>query len=179
MDEEAKKAQEALEAEEKQKADEANNNQQTDAQKAEQERIDKIVSERLKRDREKAQKEFDQKLKTELAERDRLAKLSAEEKAAEESKRREQETSERERGIILRENRADARELLQEKNISADLVDFVVDVDVDKTKENIDNLEKAFLKAVEIGVNERLKGQTPTDKTNQAVAPKFSGTTVI
>lgn len=154
--------------------------QKADAQKAEQERIDKIVSERLKRDREKQQKEFDEKLKSELAERDRLAKLSAEEKAAEESKKRELETSTREREIILRENRADARELLQEKNISTDLVNFVVDVDTDKTKENIDNLEKAFLKAVEIGVEAKLKGNTPEDKSKpSANAPQYSGSTVL
>jgi hypothetical protein len=179
MDDEAKKAAEALEAEEAKKAEEASKNQNAEAQKAEQERIDKIVSERLKRDREKQQKEFDEKLKTELAERDRLAKLSAEEKAAEESKKREQENSSRERDIILRENRADARELLQEKNISTDLVDFVVDVDADKTKENIENLEKAFLKAVEIGVAEKMKGKTPEDKSKPSTQTTYSGSTVL
>lgn len=175
MDEEAKKA------EEQKKADEAKANQDAEAQKAEQERIDKIVGDRLKREREKSQKEFDEKLKTELADRERLAKLSAEEKATEEQKKREQETSAREREIILRENRADARETLQEKNISATLVDFVVDVDADKTKENIETLEKVFLKAVEDGVNDRLKGETPKDKSNHGAGNEnsYEGSTVL
>lgn len=170
MDEEAKKAPDTNVDEPK--ADESKN-QQPDPQK-EQERIDKIINERLKREREK----FDERLKAELAEQQRLAKLSAEEKEAEERKRREQETAERERGIILRENRADAREILQEKNISTDLVDFVVDVDPDKTKENINNLEAAFTKAVEAGIADRLKGQTPTDKSTKQTAPKITTGTV-
>lgn len=144
-----------------------------------QDELEKTLSERLKREREKADKALADKLKAEREDWERQAKLTAEEKAEEERKRHETETSERERGIILRENRADARELLQEKNISAELVDFVVDVDADKTKENIDNLEKAFLKAVEAGVNDRLKGQTPKDKTNPTEPTTYSPTTVI
>lgn len=132
-----------------------------------QEELEKTLSERLKREREKAEKETAERLKKEREEWERQAKLSQEEKEAEERKKREAETSERERSIILRENRADARELLQEKNISADLVDFVVDVDPDKTKENINNLEKAFTKAVEAGIADRLKGETPKEKPKQ------------
>ena len=153
--------------------------QQTDAQK-EQERIDKIVSERLKREREKADKELAERLKKEREDWERQAKLSAEEKEAEEKKKREQETADREREITLRENRAEARELLQEKNIPANLVDFVVDVDADKTKENISNLEEAFTKAVETGINDKLKGQTPKDKSdNSPTASEYSGSVVL
>lgn len=139
--------------------------QQTDAQKAEQERIDKIVSERLKRDREKQQKEFDEKLKKEIAERERLAQLSAEEKAAEESKKFQQEAEEKMRNATLKENRADARDILSEKGISTEYVDFVLDQDPEVMNERIKKLEAIRMKDVEAGVNDRLKGQTPTDKT--------------
>jgi len=157
---------------------------EAEAEKAEaktftQEELEKTLSERLKREREKADKALADTLKAERQDWERQAKLTAEEKESEERKKRDEQTSSREREIILRENRADARELLQEKNISSDLVDFVVDVDADKTKTNIDNLEKAFLKAVESGVNERLKGETPKDKSNKAELPTHSGTTVI
>ena len=146
-----------------------------------QEELDAKVSERLKRDREKRDKEVADLIKKERDEWERQAKLSQEEKEAEERKKREAETADREREITLRENRADARERLQEKNISTDLVDFVVDVDADKTKENIDNLEKAFLKAVEKGVDDKLKGDTPKYKsTNKGTdVPTYSGTTVL
>ena len=144
-----------------------------------QEELEKTLSERLKREREKADKALAEKLKAEREDWERQAKLSAEEKEAETRKKEAEKTAAREREITLRENRADARELLQEKNISADLVDFVVDVDPDKTKENIDSLEKVFLKAVEAGVNERLKGDTPKDKSTKTETTQYSGTTVI
>lgn len=131
-----------------------------------QEEFEKALSERLKREREKADKERAEALKKEREEWERQAKLSEEERKAEERKRMEQETAQKLRDITLRENRADAREILQEKNISTELVDFVVDVDADKTRENIINLESAFTKAVEAAVADRLKGQTPPDKSS-------------
>ena len=180
MDEEAKKAQEAAEAakraEEQKKADEAKN-QKTFTQ----EDFDKQLSKTLAEKEAKLEKKLADKLKAEREEWERQAKLSAEEKEAEERKKREQETAAKERDITLRENRADARELLAEKNIPTTLVDFVVDVDADKTKENIDTLEKAYLEAVEKGVADKLKGDTPKDKSNNTGAdvPKYSGTTVL
>jgi hypothetical protein len=150
----------------------------TDAQK-EQERIDKVVSDRLKREREKYEKELSERLKKERDDWERQAKLSAEEREAEERKQREQETATREREITLRENRAEARELLQEKKIPTTLVDFVVDVDTDKTKENIASLEDAFAKAVEQGINDKLKGQTPKDKSTSTPPTTEMGTRVL
>lgn len=144
-----------------------------------QEELEKTLSERLKREREKADKALADKLKAERDEWERQAKLSAEEKEVETRKKYEQEVEEKLRTATLKENRADARELLQEKNISASLVEFVLDVDADKTRENIDLLEKAFLKAVEDGVNDKLKGQTPTDKSTKTDTTQYSGTTVI
>jgi hypothetical protein len=150
----------------------------TDAQK-EQERIDKVVSERLKREREKYDKELAERLKKERDDWERQAKLSAEEREAEERKQREAQTAERERNIILRENRAEARELLQEKQIPANLVDFVVDVDPDKTKENISSLEEAFAKAVQKGIDDKLKGQTPKEKSNSTPPTIEKGTRIL
>jgi hypothetical protein len=165
-------------AEEKAKAEaEANKG---DKKTFTQEDLEKALSERLKREREKADKALAEKLKSEREDWERQAKLSASEKETETQKKREAETAERERGITLRENRAEARDLLSEKSIPAALVDFVVDVDLDKTKANIDVLEEAYLKAVEAGVNDKLKGQTPVDKTTlDTDSPKFTGTTSI
>lgn len=144
------------------------NGEKTDTQKSfTQEELEKTLSERLKREREKADKQLADRLKKEREDWERQAQLSAEEKEAEARKRQAEETQAREREITLRENRAEARELLQERNISTGLVDFVVDVDPEKTKENITNLEKTYLKAVEDGVNDRLKGQTPKEKSTQ------------
>jgi len=175
-DAEAKKA---AEAEALKKAEEAKANE--DAKKTfTQEDLDRVAGERAKRAEEKAAKDLAAAIKKEREEWERQAKLSQEERDAEARKAREAETAEREKTITLRENRAEAREILQSKNISSDLVDFVVDVDIEKTKSNIDSLEKSFLKAVEIGVAEKLKGKTPEEKNNNKDdTTKYSGQTVL
>lgn len=145
-----------------------------------QEDFDKQLSKTLADKEAKLEKKLSEKLEKERQEWERQAKLSAEEKEAEERKKREEQTSSREREITLRENRAEARDLLSEKKISSDLVDFVVDVDLDKTRTNIDNLEKAFTKAVEAGVADKLKGETPKDKTTTSTQkPATQGTRVL
>lgn len=139
-----------------------------------QEDLDKAIDARLKRDREKAQKDFDDKIKAERESWERESKLTAEEKAKEEREKIAKELAAKENSLALRENRADAREKLQEKGISAELVDFIVDVDADKTTENIDKLESVFTKAVAEAVDKRLAGKTPEEKKSQTTDGKKS-----
>lgn len=98
-----------------------------------------------------------------LAEERRQAKLTEEEREKEAKSKREAELRERENKITLRERRLEAQELLQAKNIPIDLVDFVVDLDEQKTKDNIDLLTKTYNKSVEYGVTDKLKGTAPKD----------------
>ena len=101
-----------------------------------------------------------------LAEYDRNAKLTEEEREKEAKSKREAELKEREDNITLRERKLQAQELLQAKHIPIDLVDFVVDLDETKTRENIDKLAKTYNKSVEAGVTDKLKGKPPTDFSN-------------
>ena len=98
-----------------------------------------------------------------LADYDRKAKMTEEERLSEARKQKDNELAEKERSITLRENRADAIEQLAELNIDTKLVDFVVDIDKDKTVANVKALDKAFKDAVAKGVEAKLKGKTPTD----------------
>lgn len=142
--------------------------------------IDKAISERLKREKEASEKRIAETLRKEREEWERQSKLSEEQRAEEQRKQMESELSEKERNLALRENRADARELLIERGIDSSLVDFVVDVDADKTKENVTQLEKAYAAAVKAGVDKALAGTTPKDTTVTAVdTPKYGNTTVI
>lgn len=101
-----------------------------------------------------------------LAEERRQAKLTEEEREKEAKSRREAELKAREDNITLRERRVEAQELLKAKNIPIDLVDFVVDLDESKTKDNIEKLAKTYNKSVETGVTDKLKGTPPTDFSN-------------
>lgn len=101
-----------------------------------------------------------------IAEYERKAKLTEEEREKEAKSKREAELKAREDNITLRERRLTAQELLKAKNIPIDLVDFVVDLDENKTKDNIEKLAKTYNKSVETGVTDKLKGTPPTDFSN-------------
>lgn len=101
-----------------------------------------------------------------IAEYERKAKLTEEEREKEAKTKREAELKARENDLTLRENKIKAQEMLSQKNIPIDLVDFVVDLDESKTKDNIEKLAKTYNKSVETGVTDKLKGNPPTDFSN-------------
>jgi len=101
-----------------------------------------------------------------IAEYERKAKLTEEEREKEARSKREAELKEREESITLRERRLEAQELLSAKNIPIDLVDFVIDLDAEKTKANVEKLATNYNKSVETGVTDKLKGTPPTDFSN-------------
>ena len=107
-----------------------------------------------------------------IAEYDRQAKLTEEEREKEAKSKREAELKIREEKITLRERKLQAKELLQEKNIPTELVDFVIELDETKTKENIEKLAKTYNKAVETGVTDKLKGSPPKDFSNNETTDK-------
>ena len=109
-----------------------------------------------------------------IAEERRQAQLTAEEREKEAKAKQDADLKAREDAITLRERRLTAQELLSQKNIPIDLVDFVVDLDESKTKDNIEKLAKTYNKSVENGVTDKLKGTPPTDfsNTNNTDKPK-------
>ena len=106
-----------------------------------------------------------------IAEERRQAQLTSEQRENEAKQKRERELKEREDAITLRERRLTAQEMLSQKNIPIDLVDFVVDLDETKTKENVEKLAKTYNKSVENGVTDKLKGTPPTDFSNTNTPP--------
>ena len=128
-----------------------------------QDRVNEIVSKRLAEANAKSEKRLKDEVSKALAEAEREKDFKAKQQA---------ELDEREKTITLRERRADAKDALLEINIDASLVDFVIDIDADKTTQNIDKLEKAFNKAVEAGVKAKLAGTSPEDFGSSANNPK-------
>ena len=72
----------------------------------------------------------------------------------------------------MRERRLYAQEMLSQKHIPIDLVDFVVDLDESKTKDNIERLAATYNKSVENGVTDKLKSTPPTDFSNTTTTDK-------
>ena len=114
-----------------------------------------------------------------IAEERRQAKLTEEEREKEAKSKREAELNAREKEITLRERKLQAQELLQAKKIPIDLVEFVVDLDETKTRENIEKLAKTYNKSVETGVTDKLKGTPPTDFSNNTETDTNKSKTIV
>ena len=143
-----------------------NNEGNAGAKTFSQEELNTIVSQRLKEVKDKQDETVKNAVAQAIAEERRQAKLSEEEREKEAKTRREAELKAREENLTLRENKIKAQELLSQKNIPIDLVEFVVDLDESKTKDNIEKLAKTYNKSVETGVTDKLKGTPPTDFSN-------------
>ena len=122
------------------------------------------LSNERKRLREAFEKEKADALASAKAEWERQAKLTEEDRAKEAQETQRKELEQRERDITLRERRSEVMETLTEKGISTKFVDFVVDVDADKTAKNIETLADVFNQAVADGVKAKLAGKTPEDR---------------
>ena len=141
--------------------------------------MDNLAGKIRSEERTKSDKAIKEAIAQALAEERRQAKLSEEEREKEAKTKYEAELKERENAIALRERRLEAQELLGAKNVPIDLVDFVIDLDADKTKANIDKLIKIYNKSVETGVTDKLKGTPPKDfsnnNNNETTKKKISG----
>lgn len=153
-----------------------NNGGNKDEKLISQDKVNDIVSARLKEEKEKNAKETAvaiEKARQEAKEEaERQAKMSAEEREKEEKSKRDAEFKAREDSVALREMTVEAKTMLQDKNIPIDLVDLVVNIDKDKTKSNVDTLATAYNKAVEKGVADKLAGNPPKDPAGNNGEPK-------
>jgi len=137
-----------------------------------QEEVNEMISNRVNELTEKNKGTVQEAVNTAVAEYERKTKLTQEEKDKEERTKREAEIKAREEEITLRERMIEAKDMLSDKKISTDLAEFVVDLDANKTKTNVETLIKAFNKAVEDGVADKLKGSPPEDYSNNQETQK-------
>ena len=95
------------------------------------------------------------------------AKMTAEQQAEFDQKKRTDELSKREAAILRRELRATAREKLTEKGLSSDLADFLDYTDETKMSESLEKLAKTYQTSIQAGVEAKLKGTEPMKKAPQ------------
>lgn len=106
----------------------------------------------------KAYAKFQRKAEEAAKEAERLASLSAEEKFKEERATFEQQKKEFERERLLNET----RKQLMENNLSVDFAEQLVGQDADSTFNNINTFKQKWDMQMNIAVDTRLKGKTPT-----------------
>lgn len=96
-----------------------------------------------------------------VSEAQRLAGLTAEEKAAEEARTREENLTKREAEITRRELRAQALSDLAEQQMPSELADLLDYTDAEACAESIKKIRGVWQKAVQKGVEQRVKGSAP------------------
>lgn len=140
-----------------------------------QEDVDRLIGDRLKEVREKLEREKQE----EVARATELAQLDSKEREKKLAEIHEKEIMEKDRALSLRENKLEAIDILSKNNIPVSMVDYVVDVDKEKTLNNADNFVKAFNEQVSLAVAEKLKGEAPRDITSEKTEPTKTYRSVI
>lgn len=105
------------------------------------------------------------KFENEKKEAERLASMSAEERFTEELNKREKELDERMKQVTMLENKHAAMQILADKNLPIELVDFVLAETAEEMNTKINTLEKTFNASVQTEIEKRLKGATPIKAT--------------
>lgn len=137
-----------------------------------QEELDKLIAGRVSKERKNLQKQFDENLDEKISaalkkEKD-LSKLSKEDREKVELSEKEKKLVEKEKSIALKEQRYQAIDELQERNLPKSFADVLVHEDAQKTLDNIKMFEEQWNAEMESKVEERvsdaLKGKAPIRK---------------
>ena len=146
-------------------SNEANHAQDFDVllqNRAFQSEFDRRVSRALETARGKWAQETKQKIERVREETERLARMSGEERMAHDFAQREAELIAREQKIVRRELRAEAARMLSERSLPAELADALNYESAEQVSLSMDAAEKAFRQAVQLGVEERMRGSVPS-----------------
>lgn len=131
-----------------------------------QEEVDKMMSERWAREERKRQQEQADIVANAIKEGKRLAQLTAEEQAAEETKLKKAELDKREKEVSLKELKLDTQARLTAENLPLDFTDFLIGDDGESTNSNIKKFKAVFDKAVSEAVTNKLKESTISHKSS-------------
>lgn len=137
-----------------------------------QEEVNNIVEKRLNKEKTKWRNEVDQAK--------RLAEMSAEERAREEFRIKQQQFEEEKAAFEKEKLLVQTQKELSAKNVPVEFADMLVKEDAEATKAAIDAFAQLYNQSVEKGVSNKMKGrppktkQTPSDGLDRAAFMKLS-----
>ena len=134
------------------------------AQEGNQAEFDRRVQKAIDTAVSNAQQKWQALADDKLSEAEKLAQMNKEEKAAYMQQKKEKELSDRESAVARKELMAEAKNTLAEKKLPAGLAEVLNYTNAESCNKSIDAVEKAFQAAVEVAVQERLKGGDPMKK---------------
>lgn len=110
----------------------------------------------------KWEKDYQKKAAAAQKEKERLSKLSEDERKAAELENSRKELEAKEAELKKKELKLEMIKVLADRKIPVQFMDYLIAEDNESTLSRITAFEKEFKKAVEAGVNEKLKGKAPT-----------------
>jgi len=126
-----------------------------------QEEVERLVQSEADRRVNLAQQKWQKETTKKLTQAEKLAQMSQEDQYKFKLEQKEHELEQKEREFTLRDNKIAAMKVLSDREIPADLVDFIVNEDADVMKANIDLLDKYIKQAVSAQVTKRMASPTP------------------
>lgn len=131
-----------------------------------QEELDRIVAKRVAREK----KDIEAQIEAERKQAEELAKLSEQEKSSKLLEIKEKELEEKIRAFESEKLLNETSKQLASKNLPIEFAEMLKGADAEATFENIKVFEEKFNAALEVKVNERLKGNAPKVATKATTA---------
>lgn len=123
--------------------------------------IQRKIEEAVAKAKVKWEKDYQKKAEAAKKEAERLAKLSDDERAKAELESSRKELEAKEQELKKKELKLEMVKVLSDRKIPVEFMDYLIDADSESTLKRITTFEKAYKKAIEAGVNEKLKGKAP------------------
>jgi len=133
------------------------------------------IAQELAAAKEKWEKDFKKKADAEKREQERLSKLSEDERRKAELENSQRELEAREKELARKELKLEMVKVLADRKIPVQFMDYLIADDNESTMTRITTFEKAYKKAIEDGVNEKLKGKIPKTGDSSDKAPSGAG----
>lgn len=136
--------------------------------------LEKLIQAESDRKVSLAQSRWQKETSKKLTEAEKLAKMSEEDKFKYQLEQKELELAAKEKEFALKSNKIEAMKVLSQKQIPAELVDFVVSEDAETMMANINLLDKHIKDMVAAQVKARLGGSAPkaSTSTTEALTPE-------
>lgn len=129
-----------------------------------QDELEKIIEKRLAREK----KNLAEKIEAERQEAEKLAKMSERERQQALLDKREKALAEREAALNKANLLNETTKQLSSKNLPIEFADYLMADDAENTFNRISEFESKWNAALEVAINERLKGNAPAASTNKA-----------
>lgn len=139
-----------------------------EGKKTDEAEVQRRIEEALASAKVKWEKDYKRKAEAAKKEAERLSKLSDDERAKAELESSRKELEAKEQELKKKELKLEMVKVLSDRKIPVEFMDYLIAEDSEGTMSRITTFEKAYKKAIENGVNEKLKGKAPKAGTQKA-----------